>query len=394
MRDLGDVPAACALYDSLRAGGGNLCVSPLSVRLAFALCYIGAGGRTADELREAFRFPSQPETKMQFAALLGKLTARGAHAGPAVSARSQREEGPRFLAASRLWLAARCTLREEFASAAREAFGAPVERLDFAGDLEGSRATMNAWVEQVTNGKIVDLIAGGQLDPATLLVATSAAYFRAQWAESFREELTEPAPFFAPGRTIEVPLMQQTTRHLYGESHAMHVVELGYRRSDFVMRIAVPTAEQGLARAEAAAAEILALPLRDARLRLFMPRFRCASHFMLGGALSAMGVTTVFRYGEADLSGIDGTLELYVSSVVHEAFVDVDEHGTEAAAATALVTRLGSAPGLERSIEVRIDRPFLFWIVDRPTGTVLFSGRVVDPTAGARQTRPHPPNGG
>jgi serpin B len=383
MPDLGDISAACALYDTLRAGSGNLCVSPFSVRLAFALCYLGARGRTADELREAFRFPSQAETEMQFATLLGKLAARGAHVGPAVPEWAQTEDGPRLHVASRLWVAAGCTLMEQFTLTAREAFGAPVERLDFAGDPEGSRATMNAWVERATNRKIVDLIARGQVDPATKVLATVAAYLRASWTETFPEKLTQPAPFFAPGGTIEVPLMQHTTHHRYGESHGAHVVELGYRRGDLVMRVAVPVGEQGLARTEAGAAELLGLTLRSAKVRLFMPRFRCASRFMLEGPLSAMGLTTVFRYPDADLSGIDGTRELYVSSVAHQVFVNVDEHGTEAAAATALVARAGAALQAEPTIDVRLDRPFLFWIVDRPTGTVLFAGRVVDPSAGA-----------
>jgi serpin B len=341
---------------------------------------MGASGRTADELREAFRFPSQPETKTQFATLLGKLAARGAHVGPAVPEWARNEDGPGLVVASRLWASARCTLIEEFALAAREAFGAPVERLDFAGDPEGCRATMNAWVEQVTDRKIVDLIARGQVDPVTTLVATIAAYLRAAWTEPFPERLTQPGPFFAPGGAIQVPLMQHTTRRAYGESHGTHVVELGYGRGDQVMRVAVPMGEDGLARTEGAGAEILALPLRSAKVRLFMPRFRIASCFKLERSLSAMGLTSIFRYPDADLSGIDGTRELYVSSVVHKVFVNVHEQGTEAAAATALVAVAGAAPRAEPTIDVRIDRPFLFWILDRPTGSVLFAGRVVDPT--------------
>jgi serpin B len=270
---------------------------------------------------------------------------------------------------------------EEFALAAREAFGAPVERLDFAADPEGSRSTVNAWVEQVTDRKIVDLIARGQVDPATTLVATVAAYLRAAWAQTFPERLTRPAPFFAPGGAIQVPLMQQTAHHAYGEFHDTHVVELGYSRGDYVMRVAVPMGEDGLARTEGAAAEIVALPLRSAKVRLFMPRFRIASSFSLERPLSAMGLTSIFRYGDADLSGIDGTRELYVSKVLHKVFVNVDEQGTEAAAATALVARFGAAPRVEPTIDVRIDRPFLFWIVDKPTGSVLIAGRVVDPRA-------------
>jgi serpin B len=382
MPDLGDVQSACALYDHVRSSGGNLCFSPFSVRVAFALCYMGARGGTADELREAFRFPSQPETKHRFATLLGKLAARGAQVGPAVPEWARSDEGPHLRVASQLWTAAGHPLLSAFAQTAREAFGAPVDRLDFAGDPEGSRTAMNAWVEQVTEHKIVELIARGQVDALTKLVITSAAYFRAAWTETFAVELTQPAPFFAPGGTVEVALMQRTAHYAYRELHDTQVLELDYARGDVAMRVAVPRSDRGLARTEAAAAEILGAPLLHAMVHLFLPRFRCESRFTLEGPLSAMGSKTIFRYGDADLSGIDGTRELYVSSAVHQAFVKVDEEGTEAAAATAMQMSYGAMFRPAPPIEVRADRPFLFWIVDKPTRTVLFAGRVLDPTSG------------
>jgi serpin B len=241
---------------------------------------------------------------------------------------------------------------------------------------------MNAWVERATEDKVVDLIGPRHVDSATTLVATNAAYLRAHWMETFTERLTQPAPFFAPRSRVEVPMMQQTTAHSLGELHDTQVLELMYDRGDLAMRVAVPRHQDGFARTESVAGELLALPLRQARVHLFMPRFRCKSRLLLEEPLSAMGLASVFRYGDADLSGIDGTRELYVSSVVQEVFVNVDETGTEAAAATALVTRAGAAFRPEPTIEVRVDRPFLFWIVDRPTDTVLFAGRVVDPSSG------------
>jgi serpin B len=271
-------------------------------------------------------------------------------------------------------------LLEHFIRAAAETFGAPLEQLDFARDPEGSRARMNAWVEQATEHKVVDLIAPGQVGARTTLVATNAAYLRAQWIETFSETLTQPAPFFAPRGKVEVPMMQDTAHHAFGELQGTRVLELAYVGGCLAMRLAVPADERGLARTESLASELLTLPLRTARVHLSMPRFRCESRFTLEEPLSAMGLASVFRYGDADLSGIDGTRELYVSSVVHKAFVNVDEKGTEAAAATAVVTVWGAAIRSEPTVEVRIDRPFLFWIIDQPTGTVLFAGRVVDPS--------------
>jgi serpin B len=270
-------------------------------------------------------------------------------------------------------------LLEEFVRAATEAFGAPFEQLDFGRDPEGSRAQINAWVAEATEQKIVDLVARGQVNAETSLVATNAAYLRSQWTRGFPKGLTQPAPFFARRGEVEVPMMEQTANHAYGELRDTHVVELSYAGGDLAMRLAVPSGENGLATAESLASELLTLRLRPNRIRLWMPRFRCESGFTLEKSLSAMGLSSAFRYGDADFSGIDGTRELYVSGVVHQAFVNVDENGTEAAAATVLVARMGATFRPEPTINVRIDRPFLFWIVDRPSGTVLFAGRVVDP---------------
>jgi serpin B len=382
MLDTGDSQFACALFDRLRTDGGNVCFSPLSVRTVFALCYLGARGRTADEMRRAFGFPTPTETREQFKMLLGDLAARGAHVGPPIPEWAQTSESPILRVASRLWGATGRPLLEEFVRAAAEDFGAPFEQLDFAREPEGSRARMNAWVDQVTEHKVVDLIARGQVGVATTLVAANAAYLRAAWMDTFPEKLTHPGPFFAPKRKVEVPMMQHTTHHAYGELHGTQVLELTYIRGELSMRLAVPADESGLARAESLTNELLALPLRHALVHLSMPRFRCESRFNLEGPLSEMGLASAFRHGHADLSGIDGTRDLYLSSVSHKAFVDVDENGTEAAAATVLTAYFGSASRPEPTIEVRIDRPFLFWIVDRPTSAVLFAGRIVDPANG------------
>lgn len=237
--------------------------------------------------------------------------------------RAQPSDGPILRVASRLWGATGYPLLEEFVRAAVEDFGAPLEQLDFVGDPEGSRARMNAWIDQATEHKIVGLV--GPVRPETALIATNAAYLRAGWMETFPEELTQPAPFFAPKRKVEVPMMQHTTDHGYGELHGVQVLELTYTRGELSMRVAVPADENGLAKAEPLANELLALPLRRAHVHLSMPRFRCESQFSLEGPLSEMGLSSVFRYRRADLSGIDGTRELFVSSVSQKALVNVDD---------------------------------------------------------------------
>jgi serpin B len=179
-----------------------------------------------------------------------------------------------------------------------------------------------------------------------------------------------------------VPMMEHTEHHAYAERRDAQVLELAYVGGTLAMRLAIPRERAGLAKMEPLARDLLALPLRAALVHLAMPRFGCESRFTLEEQLAAMGMPSLFRTPDADLSGIDGTRDLYVSRVVHQALANVDEAGTEAAAATATATEAAffGAPGRpEPVIEVRVDRPFLFWIVDRPTGTVLFAGRVVEP---------------
>jgi serpin B len=373
--DSDDAQFACAMLDRLRTDRPNVCFGPFSIRAIFALCYAGARGRTSDEIRDTFRFRDPAETTQQFTTLLRALTQRGADGSPPV------REWARVLGfANRLWGATGYRLLADFVRTAADGFGAPLEQLDFAHHPEASRSRINAWVEDVTEKRVIDLIARGHLDSTTTLVATSATYLRAQWADKFPEKLTGPAPFFTPRGRIDVPMMEQTARHAYGRFKGAQVVELSYVGGQLAMRVAIPGDVTGLAEMESAASEVLTMPLKSARIHLSLPRFRCESTVGLERLLPTMGLTSAFRSGEADFSGIDGTRLLFLSTVTHKAFVDVHEKGTEAAAATALMMRIGASIQTEPPIEVRVDRPFLFWIVDRPTGCILFGGRVVDPS--------------
>jgi serpin B len=316
--------------------------------------------------------------------VLGALAASAATASAADAPAWKREasEQARILlrVASRLWPAVGQSLAGEFVRVARDSYGALMEPLDFAGDAEASRCRINAWVEEATKERIVDLVAPRQIAADAKLVVTSAAYFRARWTQTFDEQLTRRAPFFAPRAQVTVRLMKQTATFSYAEAHDAQIVDLAYGTGDVVMRVALPRDGKGLADLEPHAFEVLAARLRPTCIRLFLPKFRVESRLQLTESLIGMGMPSVFEYRAADLSGIDGTRELYVSSVLHGAFVEVDEEGTEAAAATVITTSYGGAPRRpQTTAEMRVDRPFLFWIVHRPTGAVLFSGRVTDP---------------
>lgn len=375
---------ACALYEQLRGAAGNLFLSPASIRVAMALIYEGARGATADEMRAALGFDTPAETNASFARTLRALALLGTDTTPPDAPLWLRAHAAHatiiLRIANGLWAARGHAPLEPFARAAADSYSARVEQLDFSDDTEGSRARINGWVEDATEHKIVNLVAPGQLDAATKLVVANAAYFKATWTQPFHEDATRPGPFLAPQGVVTAQLMEQTVHHGYGELTGAQVVELGYGRGDMVMRIAVPRDPGGLRALEASAVALLSASLREAKVHLVLPRFRVESRFLAASPLAALGMRSLFSYPEADLSGIDGTRELYVSSVVHQAFVATDEHGTEAAAATVMVMRAGALPRPEPIVEVRVDRPFLFWIVHPSTGTVLFCGRVLDPS--------------
>jgi serpin B len=373
---------ACSLFDRVGAGGGNVFFSPLSIGAALGLTYAGARGRTADEIREAAGFGSHDETAEAFATLLRTLATRSARSDLTGSGPGAEGGGPaqELRIANCLWGAIGQPALEPFRRVASSAYGAPFEQLDFSHDPEGSRAVVNRWVERGTAGKIPELVGRGGIDSDTRLVIANAAYLRAKWSHPFRATATRPAPFFAPSGALEVPLMAESGFVDYAETADAQVAEKTYGVGDFALRVAVPREVDGLSRIESAARALLTLRLARTYVQLHLPRFVGRTPLRLVDALSDLGLPSLFRYPDADLSGIDGTRDLYVSAAIHETFVRVDEHGTEAAAATAFVAMAGAAPGrMPKPVEVRVDRPFLFWIVDRPTGTVLFAGRLVEP---------------
>jgi serpin B len=371
---------ACALFDRIPCGAGNVFFSPLSIGAALGLVYAGARGRTADEIRAAAGFGSHEETAEAFATLLRTLASRNAP-GERASIRPGREEEDRpaqeLRVANGLWVAVGREVLEPFRRTASAAHGAPFEQLDFARDPDGSRAIVNRWVERATAEKVRDLVGPGQIGPDTGLVIANAAYLYTKWTNPFRVGATEPAPFFAPTGVVEVPLMSLKGELPYAETADAKVVEKEYGDGEFALRVAIPRDPNGLSGIERSARALLTLPLAPRKVRLQLPRFVGRSRFPLTDALSAMGIPSLFRYPDADLSGIDGTRDLSVSAAVHETFVRVDEHGTEAVAATTVVVSVGAS--LSETVKMRVDRPFLFWIVDRPTGAVLFAGRVVEP---------------
>jgi serpin B len=380
--DPGEARFATSLQRCIGGPTDNLFWSPFSVRVAFALVYAGARDRTQDELYDALALTLPPEQVHQrFAVCLRDLARRATPSAiPGMPPEHAEQKRLVLRIATRLWATPGAPLLDSFMAQAADVYRVSVERLDLSGDPEGASDRINGWVNEATEGKITELVSPRAIRAASL-VLTNAAYFRASWTTPFWDALTQNAPFHTPHGTVDVPLMEQTEHLNYAELHETHLVDVPYGSGQLVMRLAIPRQVQGLAIAENHADVLLSAPLDTSRVHLQLPRFRLESELELVEALSSLGMRALFHYPDADLSGIDGTRELFVSSVVHRAFVKVDEKGTEAAAATAAVAVAGGMFRPEPLIEVRADRPFLFWIIDQPTGTVLFAGRLVDPSA-------------
>lgn len=384
---------AAALHAKLRAQAGNLFYSPASVRIAMAMAAAGARGATATELHHGLSLPPGDAANTALGDELASWAALATPPQPSTRAadpqlqkwQQQELEHKRVVlrVVNRLWAQAGHQFRQEFLQILRDDYRAPLGTVDFRHDA--ARVAINQWVSDATEHKIKELLKNA-IAPDTKLVITNAVYFKAHWTDEFNASLTKDEPFFAAGgKQPKVPLMRRTGYlHLARLDGAM-MAELPYGEGRLVMDIVLPDARDGLARVEDAYAKgafaTWAARLAPARVELVMPRFRTSSSFELAEALGGMGMARAFKYPDADFSGIDGTHDLFIGRVVHQAFVDVDEHGTEAAAATAIEMRAGAAMPTEPPVVFRADHPFLFFIRDTKTGTVLFAGRLADPSA-------------
>jgi serpin B len=365
---------ALALYQALRSKEGNLFFSPYSISAALAMTYAGARGETEKQMAEALHFElPQADLHPSFKALAEELAKRGQ------GAQGTEGKGFRLNIVNALWGQEGYEFLPAFLSLLDADYGAGMERVDYSLPEE-ARAKINDWVSQQTEERIQDLIPSGALNELTRLVLTNAIYFNAAWATPFSKHTTRDGPFtLLDGSQATVPMMSQTGSFGYTEGSGYQAVELPYDGNELSMVILLP--EEGQldgfeSSLDAAQLEALLAGLVPKQVNLTMPKFEFDSDFSLRETLSAMGMPVAFT-ADADLTGMASKRELSISDVFHKAFVSVDEDGTEAAAATAVVVGLTSMPA--NPVEVKVDRPFLFLIRDRGTGTLLFLGRVENP---------------
>jgi len=371
----GNSAFAFNLYQALREEDGNLFYSPYSISLALAMTYAGARVETEQQMADALHFTlSHNRLHPAFNSLDIELGKRGE------GAEGKDDEGFRLHIVNAIWGQKGYHFLPTFLDVLAENYGAGLRPLDFASTPEESRLIINNWVSDQTEGRIEDLIPQGLIDILTRLVLTNAIYFNAAWQYPFNEAITSDSQFYPlDGGEVTVPMMRQTESFGYTEDDNYQALELLYDGGELSMVILLPRAGQFEAFEESLNAEqvnAIVSALDQRQVALAMPKFEFESAFKLKEALMAMGMPIAFTEG-ADFSGMTGGRDLFISAVVHKAFVSVDEAGTEAAAATAVIMKVTALPGTP--VEFTANRPFIFLIRDIETGSILFIGRVLNP---------------
>ncbi len=378
-----DVPAVSAginefTFDLFRAvaadAPGNLFCSPFSVSTALAMTYGGARGETARQMATALHFTLEPEFLHPAFGELARLVAD-----------LNQSDSQELAVANRLWIRKDFELLSSYTALVQKHYGAGLAPADFAADAEGARQEINAWVEKQTRDRIKDLVAPGMLTPETRLVLVNAIYFLGFWSEAFDPRWTQPQPFHRSEKdSADVPMMLRIGEYTCLDEAKFQLLVLPYKGEDLSMVVLLPRPGEDVRAMESTlTAEAVARWTRLARkqkVNVWLPRFRIESGFNLAETLGAMGMPEAFA-GAADFSGMTGGKDLMIGPVIHKAFVEVNEKGTEAAAATAVVMKPASAMPTDRPLEFRADRPFVFLIRDNRTGTILFIGRLADPVA-------------
>ncbi len=367
---------ALALYGRLRAQPGNLFFSPESVSTALAMTYAGARGDTAVEMATTLHFTLPPDRlHPAMGALLNGLNAP--------------HDAYQLSVANALWAGQDYKFLDAFLKLTASNYGAGLNPVDFKGAPEEARLTINQWVEQKTANKIKDLLKPGMVTPLTRLVLTDAIYFKAEWQAQFQKAQTEDENFYlsTERKNVQTPLMHRSGGYNYYDGGTFQALEMPYKSGEMSMIVFLPRDMDGLPAFEqsltaSALQQWLGRLQFVPRVIVTFPRFKVTEQLELGSTLGAMGMPKAFDRNAADFSGMTGNRELFLSAVIHKAFIDVNEAGTEAAAATAavMVGMAMRAPDPTPPPEFRADHPFVYLIRDNRSGGILFIGRVTNPT--------------
>jgi serpin B len=365
----GNTRFAFDLYQKLKAEnpGKNIFLSPFSISTALAMTYTGAKGETEKQMAQTLHFtlPQKP-LHQSFASLQAGL---------------QNSKGYELAIANRLWGQKGYPFLPGFLKFVDSHYQGGFEAVDYRQDPNGVLKIINRWVEVKTKEKIKNLLSDQDINSLTRLVLTNAIYFKGSWQTKFLPQNTLQASFHLEnGKTAPTSLMSQNDKFKYLDANTFEALELPYAGDKLCMLVLLPQKGTELGKLE----QMLTLEnlrawrssMREMNVRVFLPKFKTESRFLLNDPLTALGMTDAFDENLADFSAIMGKKDLYISKVIHKAFVDVNEEGTEAAAATAVVMLTKS---FSPEPVFRADHPFLFAILDKQSGSVLFLGRLMNP---------------
>lgn len=361
---------ALDLFAQLRRQPGNMFFSPYSISSALAMALAGARGETANQMQDVTYLKLESaRLHPAFYALQSGLISQ--------------QQGLELHIANRLWGQQGSNFVPEFLRITRDDYGAELGQVDFIGKTEAARQTINAWVQGETRDRIKDLLPQGVLDQDSRLVLTNAIYFNGEWKSKFNPNSTHTAAFhLSANKQIETKFMNHDTHLRYGEAEGLKVLELPYKGDRQSMWVLLPSEIEGLDALEAQLTnDQLTSWLESAQPKqviVQLPKFTLSSEFRLADTLKALGMTDAFDPNAADFSGLNADERLYVTAVIHKAFVAVNEKGTEAAAATGLA--LGAASAVADPPKIfNANHPFLYLIRDNATGSILFLGRLANP---------------
>jgi len=358
------------LYGRLREEEGNIFFSPWSISSAMAIALEGARGETESEMRAVLHLPGE-ERRPAFARLYNEI--------------NKKDKRYELATANAVWAQKDFQILDAYFDVIEKYYGGNVENLDFIGDTEGSRKTINGWVEGKTKEKIKDLIPRGAIDGQTRLVITNAIYFKGQWVKQFDLKNTQESEFrVTPDKAVKVRMMNlRDAKFRYAEDGTVQILELPYAGEELSMLILLPKEDSPDKVEGTLTAQRInewRASMKEEQVDVYLPRFKLETKYGLVETFKELGMRQAFDLGQADFSGMTGWRDLFISSIIHQAFVEVNEEGTEAAAATGVIVTLTAMPTKKIFMA---DHPFIFIIMDRTTGAILFLGKVANPAAGS-----------
>jgi len=356
--------------------GDNIFFSPFSISSAFVMTYEGAKGQTAEEIRSVFYFPESSNLRRtEYTTIFDEI--------------NKGDKKYKLSSANALWAQEDYQFLKDYFDSVEKYYGGKATNLDFKKDPEGSRVTINNWVENQTNDKIKDLIPSGIIKTMTKLVLTNAIYFKGEWVKQFSKNDTKEENFRTnKNGTVKTQMMQRTDDEAifnYAENSNLQILEMPYSGEELSILLLLPKGDNLEKLESLLSTKKLSewrKDLEEQRVKVFIPKFKFETKYFMADDLKAMGMPIAFS-DSADFSGMTGKRDLKINEAIHQAFVEVNEEGTEAAAATAVVMRpVGSAAGPQKEPKIpvfRADHPFIFLIQQKNTGNILFIGRVVNP---------------